>query len=154
MKTIEQRVADTILQHKVRVILAGREYKVEQPTMATLIEMSAHISRLPKFSEHTTIIDMLSRCGELEPVADILATMIVGAKGIKRKGEFWKFWKRNRFKKVRSTIMNDCTPQELNRTLEMLLDTMQLKSFFAISVSLVGLNVTKPTETETTVSGQ
>lgn len=156
-KTLEQKVADTILQHKVRVKLAGKEYIVAPPTMATLIEMSAHISKLPKFDDKSTILEMLGNCDKLEPIADVVATMIVGAKRKENaRNHWWELWKpKDLFAEVRECVKNECTPQEINRTLEILLDTMQLKSFFVISVSLVGLNVTRATtETETTAFGQ
>lgn len=152
MKTLEQRVADTILQRKVRVKLHGKEYYVAQPTMATIIAMSAHISKLPKFDIHSNISDMFSRCNELEPVADVVATMICGAK--RSNAKWWQFFKKRKYNSVKKRILNECTPQEVSRVMEQLLDTMQLKSFFVLTVSLVGLNVTKMTETEMTASGQ
>ena len=150
--TLEQKVADTILQRKVRVKLNGKEYKVEPPTMATIIAVSAHVSRLPKFDIHSNILDMLGRSSELEPVADVVATMICGAR--RSEAKWWQYFKKRKYNSVKKRILYDCTPQEVSRVMEQLLDTMQLKSFFALTVSLKGLNVTETKETVMTASGQ
>ena len=49
MKTIEQQVADTILQQPTdEITIGGRTYPIGQPTPATLIMVSGLVSQLPE----------------------------------------------------------------------------------------------------------
>ena len=49
--TTEERVASTLLQEKRVVELGGRRFTVAPPSVATLVRLSAVVSRLPRFGE-------------------------------------------------------------------------------------------------------
>lgn len=47
-KTLEEKVADTILQKSDEITIGEKTYKIAPPTTATLILASEAVSRLPK----------------------------------------------------------------------------------------------------------
>lgn len=89
MQTIERRAAQTILEESVgQIIIDGHTYEVPAPTTGTLVMVSALISELPDID--LTLPDdelpgeMLHKAKDCRAVADIAATLILGAKKSKR----------------------------------------------------------------------
>ncbi|MCC8155482.1 MAG: hypothetical protein LIP01_15645 [Tannerellaceae bacterium] len=48
-KTIESKVADTILERKMKLEIGGKYYEVAPPTTATLILVSELVAQLPPY---------------------------------------------------------------------------------------------------------
>lgn len=152
MKTTEEKVSNVVLQKEVEIRLqTGKVLKVKQPTLATLIEASALVSKMPKEvleNGKRLGIEALRIAKECEVIADILAVMVCGS------SKKTKVLQRIRRRMLREKFMYSYQPVELQELLKNVLGDLQLVDFFVLTVSLQEVNVTKPTETETAQSGQ
>lgn len=172
--TTEQRVAQTILQKPIKVKVGAKEYAVAPPSTATLILVSAAVSRLPRLSldENEVVQCVLRNAKECEAIGEIIATLILGAKRVedtvytKRKCRckiFFGLIHYTRNKNVRETareqlsreLLENLSPSELQDTLAKILVTMQLGDFFGLTTFLNEINQTRPTKVvEPTALGQ
>lgn len=159
--SIESRVAETMLQEESIINIAGVEYYVAPPSLATLIYVSKEIATLPTFDagedSAKAVSLMLKEGRNLAPLARIVAILVLGAKHIRdSRRHFWQFWKRkNKVESIARRVQYECTPGELSKVIMTLLAKMQLADFFVISVSLTNLNISKKTsETGTIAHGQ
>lgn len=169
-KTVEQKVAETILQEWETVKVAGKSYRVAPPTVATLIRVSAEVSRLPVREEtdgETDILPYVLRtardCGAL---GDIAAVLILGARGLERRRRVVckrfgglirrRVWQTQDCKgELARELLESCSPRELGMLVARLLGKMEVAAFFGLTVSLAEVNLTRPTkETVTTASGR
>lgn len=167
-RTIESRVADEVLQRPMTVKIGGKDYDVAPPTLATLILVSAEIARMPseKIDMKDMIYGTIARAEEYRPVADAIAVLILGAKGLKgtRKRLRSRYFGLVREEveepvdlkaELSELILNECSPHDLNMMLVDLLKRMQLGDFFGLTVSLTEINLLRRTkETVTTASGR
>jgi hypothetical protein len=165
MQTIERRAAQTILEESVgQIIIDGHTYEVPAPTTGTLVMVSALISELPDID--LTLPDdelpgeMLHKAKDCRAVADIVATLILGAKKIKAgRRRKWKIGKKPAEPTVdglAEKILLNCTASQLRRLLTHLLAASGIDDFFIITTSLRTRNLLAATRTEvgkTTVSG-
>lgn len=160
--TVESKVAQTILQESKSIEVGGKTYEVAPPSLATLIKVSELVSQMPEIDTQTDdpITEALRVAKDSSVIADILATVILGAKRIKNFKHFIKIWtlgligEKDEYDKLRESLMYDKTPKELSDILtDALVNRMDVGFFFGISTSLSGVNMTKPTK-ETTVRGQ
>lgn len=170
-KTIEQQVADTILQRNIATIrIAGKEYNIAPPSIATLILISEIISTLPivnailttdKTERNRKVFQtVLNNARFFKPLGDIAAVLILGAKGLTEETEvittrryFFGLFRRKR-KEIRivdrraelaDMILDNYSPSQLSDLLVTRLNTLELGSFFSITTSLCEANVLKPT---------
>lgn len=156
METTEQKTARTVLEEPVSIAIAGRRYSVPQPTCATLILVSANISRMPRIGMDepgkvmTSTLHVAKDCA---PLGDILAILIVGAKGLRDKGVVG-WWKRRRVKRLAARLLEEATPKELTAATYQLLSRAQIADFFGLTAFLSEVNLTKETKAGTTASGQ
>lgn len=174
-QTIEQKVAQTVLQQPEEVKIGDKTYIIAPPSVATLILVSGAVSRLPHLSldEDRVLEETLSvakDCGEL---GDIAATLILGAKHIndieerrhtQRKRHLWGLFHTKKTvveletKKERLSreLLLETTPRELYRLIARIFQKMQVGDFFGLTTFLTGINMMRPTkvETEATASGQ
>jgi len=159
-KTIESRVADTVLQRPASISIGDKTYNVPAPTLATLIEISERISMLPDGLGGDNAIgasfkDLL--CGE--QIAEICAIYILGSakpmvftlSSIKH-----LIGRRKSVKRLTNDILQSCTPKDIFNIFQQFTERAQISDFFAVTTFLGGLNLTKPTKVvkETTVSGR
>jgi hypothetical protein len=161
-KTVEQKVAETILDAPKVIRIGGVTYTVTPPTVGTVILVSSEIAKLPE----TTDIDMNDGVGMMRwslvnakdciPLARILAMMILGAKKAlekipsdRKKGLFTKEAPdadKTQADALSETIMDELSPYELSGKISELLPYMQLPGFFAVTTFLKEIpSVTKPT---------
>ncbi len=169
MATTEQKVADTILQKEEVVLIGGASYNIAPPSTATLILVSAEISKLPKIeiTENKEVLPwVLSNAKDCGFLGDIVAILILGAKGITETRKIAKpilfgFMKSSKqefidHKKILAKkLLEDYTPKELYELAIGLFDRLEIGSFFGITTFLIEINLTKPTrEVVTTASGQ
>ncbi|MCM1502296.1 MAG: hypothetical protein NC115_06470 [Bacteroidales bacterium] len=166
--TVESKVAKTILQRPEKVIIGQKEYSIAPPSVATLILMSEEISKMPRLDMSTDSIvsDVLRNAKDCRGIGDILAVAILGAKGLTskkkavRKGLFGLRAETVETEKdlkaeLSRTILEECTPKELNDIFIRVLKDMQLSDFFGLTVSLTEINLLRKTkETGTTASGR
>ena len=85
-KTIESRVASAILQNAESVVVNGTEYRIEQPTLATLAMLSELVSTLPDYDMDGKVLDnvLASARTSAPTVARIAALLILGAARIRK----------------------------------------------------------------------
>ena len=166
-KTIEHKVADTILEKKQTITLGDKKYEVAPPTLATIVEVSSLISELPEMDTHpdNLLIEALRAKDGARVLSDILATLILGTKGLishKKvvKSYFFGLIKRSEVivvdekKRLSDVIFNDLEPKRISAEIGNLLGDLQTGFFFGTMASLDAVNLIKPTkETETTASG-
>lgn len=168
-KTIEQKVAETILQKATEVKVGDKTYSVAPPTTATLILVSEAVSQLPhlKLDEKNIVGEVLSVAKDCRVLGDVAAILILGAKGLtetvtRRRHVFWPF---NRIEvtetidrkaELSREILDNCSPSELHNIIANLLGGLDLGDFFGLTTFLTEVNLLRQTkvETETTASGQ
>ena len=171
-KTIEQKVADTILEKEQSIIVGETTYLVAPPSTATLILVSELVSQMPNIILSQDINEMrvesLKVARDCKVIGDIIAVMILGAKRIKArvtrrvKGKplFWVIpttqdEEINEQAELAKTLLEDLTPHDLALMVNELLNKLQISFFFNISNFLIGINLTKATKQEETIqSGQ
>ena len=167
-KTIETKAADVILQRKQEVNIAGTDYSVAPPTLATVIMLSELVSYIPQFNTKAEgwdkVSEMLRIGKDCRILGDIVALQVLGAKGLKKeqvieKKLFWWSTKKkvvvDKQKELAKILLTEITPEELYNLYIELLYGMEIGHFFAFTASLAEVNLLKPTtEAGMTVSGQ
>jgi hypothetical protein len=152
-KTIERKTADVILQAKQHITLNGKKYAVAQPTLATLIEVSAMVSELPQvnFRQEELVGDVLREARGFRGLADIAALMMVGVSN-----HWLRKWLCLYRRKRLARQLLDIDITELNAAIGTLLRNMHTEDFFVIASFLTNINLTKATRKEATMtaSGQ
>lgn len=172
-KTIEEQVADTILQQPDEITIGGRTYPIGQPTPATLIMVSGLVSQLPEMDANADniLIEVLAKAKDCRIIGKVLAALILGAKRIKENhkikvehtGKRWS-WKHFRFVSNKPTyeseyqylskqVLDECTVEELRELITKRLLNMQVADFFGITTSLCVANLLKATKEVETQSG-
>ena len=176
-KTVESKVAETILQKMDEVKVGDETYAVAPPSTATLILASEAISMMPMLQMDSSRIveEVLRNAKDCAIVGDIVAVLILGAKHLTETVKVFETHEKRRFfglvkKKyqieVEKTIdrkaelakrlLEDIPPHDLYTMSARLLSRMQVSDFFALTTFLAEINMISPTkvETETTASGQ
>lgn len=155
-KTVEQQTADAILQRAESYTLGGHRYTAPVPTLATLIEVSALVSTLPRINDKADNImhESLRIAKDSRGLARVVATLLVGMRG-SHKGMIHRWHSRRRIRKATTRLLDDTSIAELRETAILLLTRMQVGDFFGLIAFLSETNLTKATNaTETTPSGQ
>lgn len=153
MSTLEQKTADAILQTPQSITLNGKTYNVAQPTLATLIAVSAEVAALPdvKLRPSDLVTDVLREAHKCRGLAKIAATMIAGTSN---------HWLRKHICSYRRRVLTrrllDVDIRELNAAIGALIRSMHTEDFFVCASFLTSINMTKPTRKEatTTACGQ
>lgn len=167
-KTIEQKVSETMLQRPLTLRIGADTYEVNPPSIATLMLASGEISRLPdvKMNPENLIAESLANISDYRPIADMLAVLILGAKGLKSR----KVERKSRLfgllsadveteidekSRLAERILDEWTLPQIREAFTSIVSTMGLVDFFALTVSLREVNLLRRTrETVTTASGQ
>lgn len=183
MITIEQSVADTILGNPMgTATINGKDYRIEQPTTATLIMVSALISQLPEIDPDTPrekiIPTLMTAATDCEPLGRVAATLILGAKRIRQKPIITidtptteRRWSWRHFRKidkqvtkqtpvfeidyVAQEVLENMNPEQLNEFISNALSEAHLADFFVLTTSLRTKSLLSPTREvgETTAYG-
>ncbi len=155
-KRLEGRVADTLLQEKLAIVVGPRTFSVPRPTLGTLTMVSEHIADLPKMKSDKTS-EVLAECVHGEKVARILAILILGAKRINLPGRLrYLPFKRNVDRMTRY-LLDNATNSQLWSAFTEILSFSELDDFFALTTFLGEVNLLQAREveeTKTTASGQ
>lgn len=175
-ETIESKVKQTILQDTTDIVIGGKAYKVAPPSVATLICVSEEVSLLPHIQlEPKKVVDeVLSVAKDCRSLGNIVAILILGAKGLTEshrevktveKRRFWGLIKGQEQVEVETvidhkaalarTILEELSPQQMKDLVAQLLSKMEIGHFFGLTTSLIEANLLRPTrEVVTTASGQ
>lgn len=180
-KSIEKKVADTILQTPETLVVGGVEYLIFPPSTATLIMISELVADMPTIDENTenVLTEVLSVAKDMKVIGKIAATLVLGAKRIKERNKVkvWRKVERRKFSflKLRHVTTTEHESEEMleiDNLAEVLIDEMdsrQLKElvserltnmgipdFFGLTASLSAANLlrkTREAETAATASG-
>lgn len=163
-KTIESKVADTLLQREEEVKVGGQTYMVAPPSTATLVLVSEQIANLPTLVLNPKKImeETLAVAKDCKALGNILAILILGARQVnepvteiitERKPVLFGLFHRMATRKVVSTrmeslskkVMEEMTPRELQNMVSQLLMKMQVADFFGITTFLTEINLMRST---------
>lgn len=155
-KTIEQKVADAILQEDFTVQIGPRKYPVQPISYGTLIRVSAIISTLPRLEEEETVFAGALRSGaHADKLARIAALCILNRKDTRpryrRKWLVCRELTEPGVEQLTQDILYHCNIGEVGQILRKIFSRMELSDFFGVMVSLSGVNLIA--ETATTASG-
>ena len=175
-KTIESKVAATILQQPIEVNIGSDVYNVAPPSVATLILASEAAARMPQISldENKIIDEALAVARYCRPIGEFAAILILGAKGLKGVMEVEeeqtrcvfgvRYGKRKVKRQVEydakqelaARLLEELTPRELYQLIARLLQQMQIGDFFGVTTFLTEINLLRPTKVDdkTTASGR
>lgn len=162
-KTIEQMVAETVLEKRQKISIGGKQYEIAPPSIATLILVSEAISRLPRqdFNPEKIVQESLNYAKHSRILAEIAAIIILGAqccigreKDLQKQSK-WRFlslFRQNRYarnvEKLTDEIIFNLSPRELNALFAKILRTMELSDFFGLTTFLTEINLLQQTKVE------
>lgn len=178
-KSIEKKVADTILQTPEILKVGEVEYFIYPPSTATLIMVSEIISDMPTIDEDTenVLTEVLRVAKDMKVIGKIAAVLILGAKRIKeynkvvvwrrvekKKFNFWKMKYETSVEptseimlevdELAETLLDNLSSKQLKDLVSERLTNMSIPDFFGLTASLSAANLLKRTrEAETTASG-
>ena len=152
-KTVERKAGETILQQGGKVRIGGREYEYPSPTLGTLYMVSALISDIPDISDSKDTAVVVGSASCARSVAEIIATLIIGAKEVKKTASkpirrlltVIKL-KPSPLDALTEEILDTCTPREALDILVGLLGDSQLPDFFVLTTFLRDASLTRPTK--------
>lgn len=149
MKSVEEKVTETLLQDVKSVEVGGKRYDVPAPTLGTLVMLSGVVSKMTVVGSRDNVtMSALARSGDAPLVAEAIATIILGAKEIKKRWR-WSvipYCGRKRLERLKNRILDTYTPEEALRVLLGLLNGMQLGVFFELTTFLSEANILKETK--------
>ena len=164
-KTIEQMVADEILERKEAITINGKTYRVAPPCIATLVMASEEFSKIPNLniSRENAAMDIIREARRAKDICRPLAVLILGAERIEEDERYNNTtWWRKLLRRRRNVVsrlareLSHAKAGEITDALAKLIARQDIGDFFALSTFLSAVHVTKPAkvETKTTQSGQ
>ncbi len=164
---VEREAAETILQRPFTVRVGEREYRVPQPTVATIILASEAISRLPDVRPDPgdIIKSSLAIAPECGALGEITAILILGAKEADRpvrvgkRGGIRRLFgpRRKRTATAREVlareVLEEMTVDQMFRTVSTIIGKMNLGSFFGLTTFLTETNLLRPTKVAAGTTG-
>lgn len=162
--TVEKRTAEAILELGKEVRIGDEIFMVAPPSVATMILVSEAIAELKledKLDENNLLYECLNVAKHCRPLGDVMAILILGAKGLEVEVEskyLFGLIRRvkvvNKKKELSSKILNEFSAQKISNLLGKLLNGMDVGFFFATINSLIEINLMKTGKTKTTASGR
>lgn len=161
---IEKKVADTVLQQPLLKQIGKYRINVPAPTTATLIEVSALISQLPKVTldKENIVNESLRIAKDCSLLGEIAATLLLGFSK-RRSSVFVKKHFIGKLyvnvllsrSKLADILLNNLSPKELNQLVINLLSKLDIADFFGLTISLLEISMLSPTRemVKTTASG-
>lgn len=163
--TTEEKVAQTVLQKPMKVRVGSKEYAVAPPSTATLILVSAAVSRLPQvhLDGDKVVQEVLNIAKDCSAIGDIVATFILGAREVDKpvvrevrrtRRSLLGLLRRETTEEVRETrreqlsreLLENLSPRELQNTLAKIMATMEIGDFFGLTTFLLEINTIRPTK--------
>lgn len=160
---MEEKVAETLLEVKKTITIGGECYQVAPPSIATLVLASKYISKIPSKEIDTESIfgSIMEYADNYQNVAKAIAVIILGYSNFdkkviqEQKKRWWEFIFSLEKEIPAETQGEILTNKLLNANIEeiakeflKIISVLDVKSFFVISTSLKGMNLTKETKTE------
>lgn len=172
-KTLEQRVVDTLVLENLTghtLEVAGKSYTFTDPTPATLMMVSAEVSRMPAIDSRTNnlLFEVMLKAKDARPIGRIAAILLLGARRIKEnrmvtvnthEGSKWS-WRKFRFLHIMHTemrseldvladqILENVTTKTLATFIGKRIAEMQVGDFFGLTTSLSAINMIRATKEE------
>lgn len=153
---VERKVADVLLQRTRRVKLGNLEYEVAQPTIGTLVIVSECLCSVPEFNDEkgNYFFETLAKAKDCRPLAYAIAALILGSRHWDDKepvkGGIMRLFRRKRAELRRDVIarrvLDYCRPSEIGEMITGLLAGMEVADFFATTIFLGGVHMTRPTK--------
>lgn len=178
-RTIEQEVVDTLVLENMTghaINVAGKSYTITDPTPATLMMVSAEVSKMPAIDSKTNnvLYEVLLKAKDARPIGRIAAIMLLGAKRIKqnrkvpfchqerrwswRKFRFVNTWVKcsdqNELDFLTDRILEDVTTQTLAKFIGKRIGELQVGDFFGLTTSLSAINMIRATKEVETARGE
>lgn len=167
-KTLQERVADTMLESPASVKIGERTYEVAPPSFGTLELVSAKLAEVPDIGDLSNesaegkAVAMLSKAREFGVLPDLLAILILGSKHIRdkekvvrtvRKGGLSGFFGAKEkveeevavYDTMRQAIRDEVSPAQMAEVVPFLIGSLQLTDFFVLTTFLREISVTEPT---------
>ena len=164
-QTIESKVASAILERPIATIeLDGVTYNIAPPSIATLILVSEIVSTLPQvepISRDNITSFVLHNAKDYRMLGDIVAVLILGAKGLIEtkthktvKSRFFGLKKVkteetvivDRKAELSKIILDNIRPSVMLNIIIRRLNDLEIGDFFGITTSLSEINLLKPTK--------
>lgn len=177
-KTLEQRVVDTLVLDNLTgrgLNIGGETYIFTDPTPATLMMVSAEVSKMPSIDSHTknVLYEVLLKAKDARTIGRIAAILLLGAKRIKeghcvqrlRQERRWS-WRKLRFINTQETgnepeleyltdkILEEITTKTLAEFIGKRIAEMQVGDFFGLTTSLSAINMIRATKEVETAPGE
>lgn len=163
--TTEQKAANAITQTPKEVTVCGTTYHVKPATFATLIEVGAIASTLPKDlqeSDGTAIAFMLQNAKEVSKVASIIATLVIGVEPQRAKRALIPKWVQNRLQtknrkqieELTYELKRKLTPATAYEAITELLPLLEIEHFFGLTTFLNQMNLMPAREVVETTPGE
>ena len=168
-ETIEQKLAQAVLQKPIDISVGSLKYTIAPPSVATLILASEAVSRLPhiKLDANKVVEETLSVAKECRPIGEVVAILILGARHLtdtvvrrekKPHSLLWGLIKWTTDKEEQVTIdkkgeltdklLEELTPEQLYLLLAQILTKMQIQDFFGLTTFLTEVNLLRPTKVD------
>lgn len=168
MPTIETKVAATVLQKPIEETIGGVTYHIAPPSCATIILASELIAQLPvlQLNPDNIASETLYVAKDCRILGDVLAVLILGAKGVCERKEVVKKHFFGLVRNVEIVVVNkqaelaerlllDVSPSEMRSAVARLLDRLEIGDFFGFTTSLLEINLLRQTrEVKMTAFGQ
>ena len=164
-QTIESKVASAILERPVASIeLDGVKYDIAPPSIATLILVSEIVSTLPEVkpvSGDRILYSVLHTAKDYRALGDIVAVLILGAKGLTetttrkvvksrlfglKKVETEETVTIDRKAELAKIVLENMRPSVMLNVIVRRLQDLEVGDFFGITTSLNEANILKPTK--------
>lgn len=164
-QTIESKVAAAILEKPIATIeLEGVKYNIAPPSISTLILVSEIVSSLPQVDNvpnDKIVYSALHHAKDFKQLGDIVAVLILGAKGLtdtvtrkvvkKRffgliKSETEETVTIDRKAELAKIVLDNIRPSVMLNIIVRRLNDLEIGDFFGITTSLSETNLLKPTK--------
>lgn len=164
-QTIESKVAAAILEKPIATIeLEGVKYNIAPPSISTLILVSEIVSTLPQVDDvpnDKIVYSALHHAKDFKQLGDIVAVLILGAKGLtdtvtrkvvkKRffgliKSETEETVTIDRKADLAKIVLDNIRPSVMLNIIVRRLNDLEIGDFFGITTSLSETNLLKPTK--------
>lgn len=164
-QTIESKVAAAILEKPIATIeLEGVKYNIAPPSISTLILVSEIISTLPQVNDvpkDKIVYSALHYAKDFKQLGDIVAVLILGAKGLTEtvarkvvKKRFFGLIKSekeeiitiDRKAELSKLVLDNIRPSVMLNIIIRRLNDLEIGDFFGITTSLAEANILSPTK--------
>ncbi len=148
-------IAEALTQEGKEIVVNGKVYIYQPPTIATLAMVSKELDNIQEvnLSTQNLVFETLAIGESFLSIANAVATMLLGAKGINKRVLGFPIGKYT-FNKLSKSISETIPPSEVLKLLMKLLEGLQIADFFILITSLNEVAVIRRTKKEMTASGQ